>query len=175
MQTDVVSKYTEVSALIELGRTRVKGFVCVPGATLTGLVGRLVLFDTDLYSTPRSITYGRAVTTGLITVTDTAHGLLTGDMVGLVLESGTGGTGTTGNYAVTVTGANTYTVIDVNGVSAVTAGAAGTAAKRWILTAKTIIGATAPTMLTLPGEGILAYYGIYAQLTNITSASVYHG
>ena len=171
MQTDVVSKYTAISALIQLGRTRLKGVIAVP----TAVAGSLTLFDTNDYAAPRSITYGRDITTGLITVTDVAHGFSTGAMQGFTFAAGTGGTGTSGNYQLTVTGVDTYTLVDVNGVSAVTAGAAGKAAKRWITTIGTETAAVAPTMLTLPGEGVLVYNGIYALLTNLTSATLFHG
>nr|WP_241741201.1 hypothetical protein [Gemmobacter straminiformis] len=60
-------------------------------------------------------TYAQTGTT--ITVTITAHGLVTGDSVPLTFTTGTAASGT---YTVTVTGANTFTV--TSGTSATTSG-----------------------------------------------------
>lgn len=54
-------------------------------------------------------TYTR--TGNIVTVTITSHGLVTGNVVPLIFTSGSA---TSGNYAVTVTGVNTFTVVDVS-------------------------------------------------------------
>lgn len=59
---------------------------------------------------PASGTYGRSGTT--VTVTMTAHGMTTGQVASLTFSAGTGGTATSGSYAVTVVNANTFTITD---------------------------------------------------------------
>lgn len=73
-------------------------------------------------------TYGRAATTGLITVTMTAHGMVTGNIALLDFSENAGVAATDGSYIVTVTGANTFTVVDT--VASPTEIAAGTAVTR---------------------------------------------
>ena len=53
---------------------------------------------------------GRSSTT--VTVASTAHGLTTGQIVGITFAAGTGGTATDNIYVVTVSDANTFTVTD---------------------------------------------------------------
>ena len=164
MQYDVLSAHINVTGQMVAGRTRVKGLAI----TGSGNAGNVYLWDST--SAPVSVTYGRAGTT--ITVTRNSHGLATGDQVGLVLAAGTGGQGTTGNYVVTVTGANTYTVQDLNSGS-ITAGAAGLEAPRWLTSVD--MGANEVVTLLLPGEGMLATNGVYASITNLTGLTVYYG
>ena len=73
-------------------------------------------------------TYGRAATTGLITVTMTAHGMATGNIALLDFSENAGVAATDGSYVVTVTGLNTFTVVDT--VANPTAIASGTAVSR---------------------------------------------
>jgi len=164
MQYDVLSAHANITSQMLVGRNRIKGLAITGG----GSAGYLYLWDAT--SAPVSVTYGRAGTT--ITVTSSAHGLATGDQVGLVLGAGTGGQGTTGNYVVTVTGVNTYTVQDINSGS-ITAGAAGLQATRWLTTID--IGANEVVTLLLPGEGMLASNGVYATVTNLTGVTIYYG
>lgn len=172
MQYDIVSKRTLVTGLVFSGRTRVKGVMTSGTAT----AGVLTLWDTSsfaaLVTTP---TYGRAITSGLITITHASHGFTTGTTRGFLFTAGTGGTGTAGNYPITVTDANTYTVVDVNGVAAITAGAALVTSDRWITTIDTPATTLTTATLSFPGEGILVYNGIYVQMTNLTGATVFHG
>ena len=75
MQTDVLSAHTNQSGFMVIGRCRLKGFLAVSSST----AGTVNVWDTT--STPTSMTYGRSGTT--VTVTQAAHGLKTGDIVGL--------------------------------------------------------------------------------------------
>jgi hypothetical protein len=165
MQTDVLSAHANSSAQMLVGRNRLKGLAITGGGSL----GYTYLWDAT--AAPVAATYARS-STGLITVTLNAHGLATGDQVGLVLGAGTGGQGTTGNYTITRTGANTYTVQDIN-VGAITAGAAALQGTKWISSID--IGANETVVMPLPGEGILCANGIYATITNLTGLTIFYG
>jgi len=164
MQYDVLSAHVNITSQMIVGRTRIKGMSVTGGAS----AGYTYLWDTT--SAPVAVTYGRSGTT--VTVTSTAHGLQTGDQVGLVLGAGTGGQGTTGNYVITRTGADTYTVQDINSGS-VTAGAAGLQGTRWLTSID--LGANEAVAFPLPGEGMLAYNGVYASITNLSGLTVFYG
>jgi hypothetical protein len=165
MQSDVLSAHINVSGQMLVGRNRLKGLAITGG----GSAGTMYLWDAT--SAPVAATYGRS-STGLITVTLNAHGLATGDQVGLIFAAGTGGQGTTGNYTVTRTGANTYTVQDLN-VGAITAGAAALQGAKW--TTSIDIGANEVVTMPLPGQGILCDNGIYASITNLTGLTIFYG
>lgn len=81
----------------------------------TAAAGSLVKAWVNFNGAPATGTYTRVGTT--ITVTITAHGMTTGQIANL---SFTSGTATSGNYSVTVSDANTFTVTDT--VSGVTTG-----------------------------------------------------
>jgi hypothetical protein len=106
MQTDVKSGHLNNSGFVVLGRNRLKAVSMVGTAT----AGTLDIFDTT--TAPVSATYERAAT--LITVTKSAHGLVTGDVVGLAFATASGSSGTNGNYVITRLTANTFTVTDIN-------------------------------------------------------------
>ena len=165
MQYDVLSAHINVSGQMLVGRNRLKGLAITGG----GSAGNMYLWDAT--AAPVAATYGRN-STGLITVTLNAHGLSTGDQVGLIFAAGTGGQGTTGNYTVTRTGANTYTVQDINS-GAVTAGAAALQGTKWITSID--IAANEVVTMPLPGEGILCANGIYASVTNLTGLTIFYG
>ena len=165
MQYDVLSAHINVTGQMIVGRNRVKGLVLTNGAS----AGNLYLWDTT--TAPVAATYGRS-SGGLITVTLNAHGLNTGDQVGLVFAAGTGGQGTTGNYTVTRVNANSYTVQDLN-AGAVTAGAAAIQARRWLTSVD--IAASEVVTLLIPGEGVLATNGVYATVTNLTGVTLFYG
>ena len=165
MQTDVLSAHANSSAQMLVGRNRLKGLAITGGGSL----GYTYLWDAT--AAPVAATYARS-STGLITVTLNAHGLSTGNQVGLVLGAGTGGQGTTGNYVVTVLTANTYTVQDIN-VGAITAGAVALQGTKWVTSID--IGANETVVMPLPGEGILCANGIYASITNLTGLTIFYG
>ena len=170
MQTDVLSAHLNASGFMTTARTRVRGVVSVATST----AGTVNLWDTT--TAPVSVTYGRSGTT--ITITHSSHGLTTGQWIGLTFAAGTGGTATNGNYQVTVTGANTYTVTDINSGS-ITAGAAGTEGTRWLTSfdtaALTTSGVPQTIFLPFPAEGMLAKNGVYAQLSNQTGLTIFYG
>ena len=166
MQTDVKSGHLNNSGFVVLGRNRLKAVSMVGTAT----AGTLDIFDT--VSAPVSATYERAAT--LITVTKTAHGLVTGDVVGLAFATASGTSGTNGNYSITRTGANTFTVTDINS-GTIVAGTAVVYASLWL--ASYDIGAADlfGNFALIPGEGILVRNGIYLNMSNLLSANIYYG
>jgi hypothetical protein len=166
MQTDVKSGHLNNSGFVVLGRNRLKGISMVGTAT----AGTLDIFDTT--TAPVSATYERAGT--LITVTRNAHGLVTGNVVGLTFATASGSSGTNGNYTVTRTGANTFTVTDINS-GTIVAGTAAAYASFWLATYDTGAGDTFGNFALIPGEGLLVRNGIYMTMSNLLSANVYYG
>jgi hypothetical protein len=167
MQTDVLAGTLVESGFIYKQRTRVKG-VSVKGDGTTA--GVLQIFDT--VTAPVTATYGR--TGFVVTVTKNAHGLKTGDTVGLSFSAGTGGAATDGNYTITKLTDNTFTVTDLNSGS-ITAGANCVYASRWIMTFRITAGDSYVNYWLIPGQGILALNGIYLRITTLNAASVFYG
>jgi len=167
MQTDVKQAHLNTSGFLVLGRNRVRGISFVGSAT----AGYVTLFDTAT-APVTTATYGRSGTT--ITVSATGHGLSTGDQIGADFAAGTGGTGTNGNYIVTVTNANTFTVTDINSGS-ITAGASMVYASRWLLTYDVAASDTFNNAPFIPAEGVLALNGVYAQVSNVVAVNIYYG
>ena len=164
MQTDVKSAHVTSSGVTVNYRTRLKGAVI---SANTSAATRHAVFANN---STQAGTYGRSTTT--VTCTITNHGLTTGDRVWLVFAAGTGGTATTGVYAVTVSDANTFTVTDsasgsITGSPAVTMYAD-------ILMEADAYNPTAYSIL-VPGEGILAKNGIYVGLVSSVTATVFYG
>jgi len=166
MQYDVKQGHLNNSGFVVLGRNRLKAASTVGSAT----AGTLDIFDTT--TAPVSATYARNA--AVITVTKVAHGLVTGDVVGITFATASGSSGTNGNYSITRTGADTFTVTDINS-GTIAGGTAAIYASRWI--ASFDIGATDvfSNFALIPGEGILVQNGIYLNMSNITSANVYYG
>ena len=164
-QFDVLSAHLNGSGQLVSGRARLKALIQIGSAT----AGTVNIWDTT--TAPVAMTYARTGTT--VTVTNNAHGLVTGDVVGLTFAAGTGGTATNGNYSITKTGANTYTIVDLN-TGSITAGAAGTQGTRWLMSIDT--NATSDVVpLLIPGDGIVARNGIYAQLSNQAGITIFYG
>jgi hypothetical protein len=136
----------------------------------TATAGTLDIFDTT--TAPVTATYERAG--ALITVTRNAHGLVTGNVVGITFATASGLSGTNGNYTVTRTGANTFTVTDINS-GTIVAGTAAAYASLWLASYDTGASDLFGNFALLPGEGVLVKNGIYLQMTNLTSANVYYG
>jgi hypothetical protein len=164
-QFDVKSAHLNTSGQMVTGRTRLKGLIGIGSAT----AGTVNFWDTT--TAPVAVTYGRSGTT--VTVTLAAHGLTTGDTVGLTFGLGTTGYGTNGNYVVTVLTSSTYTVTDLNSGS-ITAGAAASQGTRWLMSYDTAAGADTISLL-IPGDGIVARNGIYAQMTNQADLTIFYG
>jgi len=167
MQTDVKQAHLNVSGFMVLNRTRVRGI----SFTGTATAGYVSLFDTTT-APVTTATYGRSSTT--ITVTQTSHGLTTGDTIGIDFAAGTGGTATNGNYVVTVTNSSTFTVTDINSGN-ITAGAAMVYASRWLLTYDVAASDSFNNSPFIPGEGVVAVNGVYAQMSNLSAVNIYYG
>ena len=166
MQTDVLSAHLNASGLMVLGRARLKGLIAMGTAT----AGTVNFWDA--VKAPTAVTYGRAGT--LVTVTHVAHGLSTGDSIGLTFGAdGSNRAATNGNYTVTRLTADTYTVTDINS-GTVTAGTAANENTRWLASFDTNTASDVIT-LPIPGEGILAVNGIYGQMVNQTGLTVFYG
>lgn len=167
MQTDVLVATLLNTGLLVNYRTRIKG-LSVKGTTSAGA---LELFDS--LTAPVAATYAR--TSATITVTKNGHGLSAGNQIGLSFASGTGGSGTSGNYTIqTVPDADTFTVTDINSGN-VTAGANCLYASRWLLTFRFASGDVYTNYWPIPGQGILAENAVHATMTNLTAVSIYYG
>ena len=166
MQTDVKAGHLNESGFVLKYRTRLKAVSTVGTAN----AGTLDIFDT--IATPVAATYAR--TAAVITITKVAHGLVTGDVVGIAFATASGTSGTNGNYSITRTGADTFTVTDINS-GTVAGGTAAVYSTLWV--ASYDIGATDvfSNFALIPGEGIVVKNGIYLQMSNLTSANVYYG
>ena len=176
MQTDVLSSHLNASGQSYVGRTRFKGIVAVGTAT----AGTINVWDSTTAPVTTG-TYGRSGYT--VTVASTAHGLSTGQEVGITFSAGTGGTATNGNYIITVTGVNTFTVTDINSGTITGSGgctyAVGDTSKNspWVASFDTAAVTSGANVLELlfPGEGILCHVGIYVQLSNMTGVTIFYG
>jgi len=166
-QFDVKQAHINSSGFLVTGRSRVKAI----SFTGTATAGYVTLFDT-MTAPVTTATYGRSGTT--VTVTSTAHGLSTGDAIGVDFAAGTGGTATNGNYTVTVTGANTFTITDINSGS-ITAGAAMVYSGRWLMTFDVAAGDYFNNVNLIPGDGVVAYNGVYAQISNLAATNIFYG
>jgi hypothetical protein len=170
MQTDVKQGHLNQSGFFVLGRNRVKGISFFS----TGTDGTVVLFDTASVPVTASVTYARSGTT--VTVTKTAHGLSTGNVVGIHFDSNTSQSATDGNYTITRTGADTFTLTDINtGTITSTAASYVSGGGRWLMTYEVDGTDTFSNAPIIPGEGVLATQGIYALMTNIDSTQIYYG
>ena len=167
MQTDVKAGHLNNTGFMLLGRTRLKALSTVGTAT----AGTLDVFDTTT-APVTSATYARSGTT--VTVTSTAHGLVTGDVRGFAFASASGSSATNGNYSITRTGANTFTLTDINSgtIASSTAMAYSTL---WVASYDVGAADVFGNIVLIPGEGVLIQNGIYMIMTNITSANIYYG
>ena len=168
MQYDVKQAHLNGSGIFVIGPTRIKGLSLTGSAT----AGQLTVFDT-ITAPVTTGTYGRSTTT--VTVTQTAHGLTTGQIIGIDFSAGTGGTATNGNYVVTVTNSSTFTVTDINSGS-ITAGAAMVySTGKWLMTYDVAAGDSYNNAPVIPGEGVRVDTGVYGYISNLTAANIYYG
>ena len=100
--------------------------------------------------------------------------MVTGNVIGIAFGTASGSSGTNGNYSITRTGADTFTVTDINS-GTIAGGTAAVYSTLWV--ASYDIGATDVfgNFALIPGEGVLVINGIYLNMTNLTSANVYYG
>ena len=166
MQTDVKSGHLNNSGFAVLGRNRLRAVSMVGTAT----AGTLDIFDTT--TAPVAATYARSGTT--ITVTKTAHGLTTGNVVGIAFATASGTSGTNGNYTITVASSSTFTVTDINS-GTIAGGTVATYSSLWLASYDVGAADLFGNFALIPGEGLLVKNGIYLNMSNITSANVYYG
>jgi hypothetical protein len=169
MQYDVRQGHLNQSGFFVLGRNRVKGVSFYGGG------GTLVLFDTTTAPVTSSVTYGRSGAT--VTIAKTAHGLTTGTVVGIHFAGGSGGSATDGNYAITVTTPDAFTITDIN-AGTITGSPAAlyvSGANRWLLTYETHASDEFQNAPLIPGEGVLAINGIYSYMSGIDGSQIYYG
>lgn len=166
-QTDVKQAHLNSSGFLVLGRNRVKGISFTGSAT----AGFVALFDT-ITAPVTTATYGRSGTT--VTVTQSSHGLVTGQSIGIDFAAGTGGTATNGNYIVTVTNSSTFTVTDINS-GTITASPTMVYSSRWLMSYDVAASDSFNNSPIIPENGVLAVNGIYAYMSNVVACNVYYG
>ena len=175
MQYDVSSIHLNSTGFGYIGRIRVKGLVI--SSTSTG--GTVTLFDSLTASI--SATYEQAANT--VTITKVAHGLVTGQKIGISFATASGNSATNGNYEITRLTADTFTITDINSRTI----AAGTACSyvsnattsnstQWHLTIDTA-AAAGTTNIVFPGEGILIENALYVGMTTtqIPAITIFYG
>ena len=166
-QTNVKQAHLNGSGFFVLGRNRIKGI----SFTGTATAGFVALFDT-VTAPVTTATYGRSGTT--VTVSATAHGLVTGDVIGIDFAAGTGGTATNGNYPITRVDANSFTLTDIN-TGSITAGAAMVYSSKWLLSYDTSATDVFNNSPVIASDGVLAVNGIYAYMSNVATCNIYYG
>ena len=172
--TFVKTGHLHSSGYIYKARTSVKGIDIVGSAS----AGLLELWDTDV--APTDGTYGRVGTT--VTVTDVAHGLSTGDVVGISFEPDGGVIATNGNYTITVVDADTFTITDINSgtiendpTCRYVHSKTNNVNARWMATYHSAANDTYFNGWTIPENGLLAQKGIYVYSANLVSINVIYG
>ena len=171
MATNVKQAHINTSGFLVMGRNRIRGLSFVGTAN----AGELSLFDTTSAPVTSSVTYGRTGTT--VTVSKTAHGLVTGDVVGIHFSESSGVSATDGNYSITRIDANSFSLTDINtgSISGSPAAAYVSGNNRWLLTyevSATDIFNNAPDV---PDQGVLAVNAIYAYMINLSAVNIYYG
>jgi len=168
MQYDVKQAHLNSSGYLTNYGTRVKGI----SFTGTATAGYVTLFDASSVPVSASVTYAQSGNT--VTVTKVAHGLTTGTVIGIHFLSNSGVSATDGTYTVTRTGADTFTLTDINSRT-ITSTAAVYAVGRWILTYEAAASDTFSNAPIIPGEGIRANTSVYAEMSNMDSVQIYYG
>ena len=168
MQYDVKQAHLNGSGIFVPFGTRIKAV----SLTGTASAGQLTMFDT-LTAPVTTASYGRSGTT--VTISSTAHGLTTGQVIGIDFAAGTGGTATNGNYAVTVTNANTFTITDINSGTISASPTLVYSTGKWLMTYDIAAGDYFNNAPLIPGEGVKADVGVYGYITNLVAANIYYG
>ena len=168
MQYDVKQAHLNGSGILVPFTTRIKGVSFTGSAT----AGTLTLFDT-VTAPVTTATYGRSGTT--VTITQAAHGLTTGQIIGIDFAAGTGGTATNGNYAVTVTNSSTFTVTDINSGTITASPSLVYSTGKWLASYDTAANDSYNNAPFIPGEGVKAITGVYAYITNLVAVNIYYG
>ena len=168
MQYDVKQAHLNSSGYFVTYPVRVKGVSFAGSAS----AGTLVLFDTAATPVSSSVTYAQTGT--LVTVTKTAHGLITGDIIGIHFLSNSGVSATDGTYSITKTGADTFTLTDINSRT-ITSTAAVYAVGKWLMTYEPTATDIFANVPFIPGEGVRAESGVYAEMSNVDSTQIFYG
>ena len=182
MQTDVKAGHLNQSGYIITPpyRTRLKQMTY---AGAGGSAGSIAVFDTNVV--PTSASYQRLA--NVVTVSSTNHGLANGTLIGIAFGVSSGVSATDGNYTITNTGANSFTITDPNsgntsgGIACqyVVAYPSGLTANqnpnRWVLQVDTVASQSATQQILIPGEGILCQNGIYANLNAVGFLTAFYG
>jgi len=166
MQYDVKGSHLSGTGLMVSGRSRLKNLIYLG----TGTAGSIDVFDTT--TAPVSATYARSGYT--VTVTKTAHGLATGQTLGITYAAASNISATAGNYVVTVLTADTFSVTDLNTGTIAGGTACIYSTGKW-LTSYNTGTAVQPFQAIFSGEGILAQTGIYVVVTNISFQTIQYG
>ena len=173
--TDVRSGHLHSSGFIVKSRARVKAFDVVGAGTTEGT---LEIWDTDV--APTAATYGRSA--AVVTVTKVAHGLKTGDTVGISFDDVSSASATSGSYQITVTGADTFTLTDINSGTVATSTTCRYVSStqngnkaQWLATYTTSATDVFFNGFGIPGNGILASIGVYVFAANLISINIYYG
>jgi len=168
MQYDVKQAHLNSSGYLVTYPVRVKGL----SFTGTATAGYVVLFDTSSTPVSSSVTYARSGTT--VTVTKTAHGLTTGTVIGIHFLSNSGVSATDGTYTITVTGANAFTLTDIN-TGTITSTSAVYAVGKWLMTYEPTATDIFANVPYIPGEGVRVETGVYAEMSNMDSVQIFYG
>jgi hypothetical protein len=166
MQYDVKGTHFSGSGLAVSGRVRLKNLIYLG----TGTAGSIDVFDTAI--APVSATYARSGYT--VTVTKTAHGLTTGQSIGITYAAASAVAAVAGNYTITVLTADTFTITDLN-TGTIAGGTACVYSTGKFLTSYNTGTAVQPFQAIFSGEGILAQNGIYVVVTNISFQTIQYG
>jgi hypothetical protein len=177
MQYDVKGSHNSGSGFMVSGRVRLKNLIYLG----TGTAGSIDIFDTAI--APVTATYARSGYT--VTVTSTAHGLSTGQIVGITFAAASSISATAGNYVITRLTADTFTITDINTgtiaggtacvyVSNAIANTNSVYLNKW-LTSYNTGTAVQPFQVLFQGEGMLVNNGVYASVTNIAWQTIQYG
>jgi hypothetical protein len=168
MQYDVKQAHLNSSGYFVKYPVRVKGLSFTGSAS----AGTLVLFDTSSTPVSSSVTYAQSGTT--VTVTKTAHGLITGDVIGIHFSANAGVSATDGTYSITRVDANSFTLTDINSRTITSTSAVYTVGK-WLMTYEANAGDYFNNAPIIAGEGIRVSNGVYAVMTNMTAVQIFYG
>jgi len=168
MQYDVKQTHLNSSGYLVKYPVRVKGL----SYTGTATAGYVTLFDTATTPVSSGVTYARSGTT--VTVSKTAHGLITGDVIGIHFLSNSGVSATDGTYSITRTTADAFTLVDIN-TGTISSTAAIYVVGKWLLTYEPAATDVFTNVPFIPGEGVRVETGVYAEMANMDSVQIFYG
>ena len=168
MQYDVKQAHLNSSGYLVKYPVRIKGL----SYTGTATAGYVVLFDTSTTPISSGVTYARSGTT--VTVSQTAHGLKTGDVIGIHFLSNSGVSATDGTYSITRTTADAFTLVDIN-TGTISSTAAIYVVGKWLMTYEPTAADTYANVPFIPGEGVRVETGVYAEMSNMDSVQIFYG